>query len=76
MCGVLVSSKNIDNLNTELLNFRGPDAANQIKKNNVTYLQTLLSITGEFTEQPIIRDDVVLLYNGEIYNYKDSFSFP
>lgn len=76
MCGVLVSSKNIDNLNTELLNFRGPDASNQIKKNNVTYLQTLLSITGEFTEQPIIRDNVVFLYNGEIYNYNDSFSFP
>ena len=29
-----------------------------------------MSITGEFREQPFVKDDVLCIFNGEIYNYK------
>jgi asparagine synthase (glutamine-hydrolysing) len=50
---------------------RGPDHTGIIKKNNITFLHNLLSITGEFTIQPFVEDDIVCLYNGEIYNAFD-----
>jgi asparagine synthetase B (glutamine-hydrolysing) len=49
---------------------RGPDYTNVEKVNNFTFVHNLLSITGKFTKQPYINDDVVSIYNGEIYNYQ------
>jgi len=51
--------------------FRGPDKTNAVKLSGLMFLHNLLSITGEFTTQPFVDDDVICLYNGEIYNYKD-----
>ena len=28
-------------------------------------------MTGDFTKQPFCEDNIVCLYNGEIYNYKE-----
>ena len=36
---------------------------------------SLLSLTGEFTPQPIEKNGVKLIFNGQIYNY-DKKSFP
>lgn len=75
MCSFLITSK--IRQEGELLaankfqKFRGPDATNTILINRVTFLHNLLSITGEFTLQPFQQDDVVCIYNGEIYNYLD-----
>lgn len=56
-------------LNT--IKLRGPDKTNIIREKIFFALHTLLSITG-FAEQPILNDNFMLLYNGEIYNdYKN-----
>ena len=43
--------------------------------NNFIFYHNLLHITGKKTIQPIIKDNIVILFNGEIYNYKDLGSF-
>ena len=37
----------------------------------LTFIHNLLSITGNFTIQPFIENNIICLYNGEIYNYGD-----
>ena len=69
MCGILVSTKNISDLSNHLLINRGPDNLKIENKENINFLHTLLSMTGEFTEQPIVKNNIVFLLNGEIYNY-------
>jgi asparagine synthetase B (glutamine-hydrolysing) len=70
MCGILVSTKNISDQPSHLLINRGPDNLKIENKENINFLHTLLSMTGEFTEQPIVKNNIVFLLNGEIYNYK------
>ena len=71
MCSFIVTNKNIENLDT--VNFysqkRGPDNTSIQKVNNITFVHNLLSITGEFTTQPIFKNGIYLVFNGEIYNY-------
>ena len=75
MCSILCTNKTIEDYDdiNYYLKFRGPDNTTMIKDevNNFTFLHNLLSMTGEFTEQPFVQDGVVCLYNGEIYNYKE-----
>ena len=40
-------------------------------ENGFTFVHNLLSITGELREQPFVKDNVVCIFNWEIYNYKD-----
>ena len=47
---------------------RGPDFSKNIYINEINFYHTLLSLTGEFTPQPIVDEDIVCLFNGEIYN--------
>jgi asparagine synthase (glutamine-hydrolysing) len=74
MCSILFSNKkqsiDVDKINY-YLKFRGPDHTEVKKINNSLFLHNLLSITGEFSPQPYEKDNIVLIYNGEIYNYKD-----
>lgn len=50
---------------------RGPDNT-QIKKiNGIQFLHNLLHITGIQTLQPFVTDDIVCVFNGEIYNFND-----
>jgi len=57
------------------LNHRGPDAAGHVSRAVGGYqahlLHTRLAIIDldERANQPFVRDDVVLAFNGEIYNY-------
>lgn len=54
-----------------LLKLRGPDLTSIRKHQNYTFVHNLLSITGGKTPQPFIEGNVIALYNGEIYNYKE-----
>jgi len=73
MCSFVFTNQQIKNeeeLN-KFIKLRGPDNTNKISINGFTFIHNLLSITGKFTIQPFVEDDIVLVYNGEIYNYKD-----
>ena len=78
MCSFLFSTKTVgydfEDLNF-YLKFRGPDYTNKLLINNHVFIHNLLSITGEFTIQPFVKNDIVVLYNGQIYNYKEFGDF-
>lgn len=57
------------------LKFRGPDATSTLTEEGYTYVHNLLSITGEFTTQPLVQDGIILVYNGEIYNYNEYHNY-
>ena len=61
----------------EYLKYRGPDATNHVQVNGVEFVHTLLSMTGPPTLQPFVSDDenIVAIFNGEIYNYRDFGDF-
>ncbi len=54
-----------------LLKLRGPDLTNQYKFNDYTFIHNLLHITCNIVPQPFVKDNIVCLYDGEIYNYKE-----
>jgi len=70
MCGFGVS--NVTNLTTvnRYCQRRGPDLTNSKIINGIEFLHNLLHITGSLTPQPIVKDNIVAIFNGEIYNYK------
>jgi asparagine synthase (glutamine-hydrolysing) len=74
MCGILGCNFNSKHFSTALsfLNNRGPDFNHMVTINNKTFGHTRLSIIDLDSEanQPMIFDDIVLVFNGEIYNYK------
>lgn len=74
MCSILFSTRNenvdLDDINY-YLKFRGPDYTQSKTINRNLFIHNLLSITGEFTPQPYEDNGIVLVYNGEIYNYKN-----
>lgn len=75
MCSFLFTDKDIDDFDhvNHFMRFRGPDATRTIEVNEYTFTHNILSITGEFTEQPFVDhdDQIVCIYNGEIYNYQE-----
>lgn len=77
MCSFLFTDKKIDNLDP--INFfiqkRGPDKTTIKSIDKFTFVHNLLSITGEFCEQPLIDNNVYLCFNGEIYNYNDKNNY-
>ena len=72
MCSFIVTNKPIESL--EIINryskLRGPDYTNSVTVDEYNIIHNLLSLTGEFTKQPFIKDNIVIVFNGEIYNYK------
>ena len=77
MCSFIFTDKEITDVdNVNFYNkFRGPDNTNVTKINGYNFLHNLLSITGYFTIQPFVNDNIVCLYNGEIYNYEEFGSY-
>lgn len=71
MCSILITNKKIVNLDEVnfYLKFRGPDHTSIYEKNGITFVHNLLSISGEFTPQPFVENNIVAMHNGEIYNY-------
>lgn len=77
MCGILFSSKKILELEKiiRFLKRRGPDHTEYKIINNYHFIHVLLSMTGkDYTIQPFIYKsedkDIIIIFNGEIYNYK------
>lgn len=68
MCGILVHKGNGNN---SKIRFRGQDITCEIKLYGLTFVHNLLSVTGQLTRQPFIdkENDIICLYNGEIYNH-------
>ena len=77
MCGILGTNFLTNNFanSLELLNNRGPDFQNFITINENQFGHTRLAIIdlNEEANQPMIFDDILLVFNGEIYNYKELF---
>lgn len=71
MCSFTVTNKNIDlNKSNIFSSKRGPDYTGIRNINNVQFLHNLLHITGDRVIQPFVNEDIVCVFNGEIYNYK------
>ena len=75
MCSFLIFNWIIENIEyiNEFLKYRGPDHTNKIHYKKHTFVHNLLHLTGEPTYQPFVdtENEIVALFNGEIYNYKD-----
>lgn len=70
MCGFGVSNITQLQNSNKFCRRRGPDLTNMGVINGIQFLHNLLHITGEYTPQPLVRQDVACVFNGEIYNYK------
>ena len=77
MCSFVVTNESLEAYEeaNRFAKFRGPDQTNLEKVDGINFLHNLLHITGEYTLQPIIDDDVVAIFNGEIYNFKEFGDF-
>jgi len=73
MCSFIFTNKKVNDLDkiNFYTKFRGPDKTNMVNISGLTFIHNLLSITGNFTIQPFIENNIICLYNGEIYNYGD-----
>ena len=77
MCGFicLVKKENKKNnfISKDLLEHRGPDFTNEINFESVSIRHWRLSIVdlSEESNQPIVKNNYIFVYNGEIYNYKN-----
>ena len=71
MCGIIISTLNIPNEAHKFNKNRGPDHTNIVNINNINFIHFLLHLTGKKTLQPINQDNIVIIFNGEIYNYKE-----
>ena len=77
MCGILVSNENLNLAQAEArlqkIGFRGPNRLNINKVDKIILGHLRLSIIDldPRSDQPMIYDDFHIVYNGEIYNFKD-----
>ena len=81
MCGIngiiskSISNTDIDNVKkmNSILNHRGPDASEIWSNKGAVFGHTRLSIIDidKRSNQPFIKDGLIITFNGEIYNYKD-----
>jgi asparagine synthase (glutamine-hydrolysing) len=72
MCGIIITTSDISAKNIgRKLETRGPDCKSCQNIKGVTFIHYLLHMTGEHTTQPFVEGDIVAIFNGEIYNYKD-----
>ena len=71
MCSILITNRKIENFDyvNFYLKFRGPDHTSVYQKNGITFVHNLLSISGAFTPQPFVDNNIVAIYNGEMYDY-------
>lgn len=77
MCGIIFTNDlhNVKNFKQKVLahtSYRGPDLNKFLIKNKFFFGFNYLSITGKFkgSPQPFERNENLLIFNGEIFNYK------
>ena len=75
MCGIIISNKEIKNLNkvNKFCKNRGPDKTSVTNYNGFHFVHNLLHNTGDFLEQPIYNNNCLIIFNGEIYNDKELY---
>lgn len=75
MCGILGTNFYSNNFKEALenLNNRGPDFNSHLEVGEANFGHTRLSIIDLDKEanQPMVFDDILIVFNGEIYNYKE-----
>ncbi len=72
MCSIGITNVNQSLLDSNKFSQkRGPDSTNIVTYNEIQFLHNLLHLTGEKTTQPFIKDNIGVVFNGEIYNYSD-----
>lgn len=75
MCGILGANFSCNNFEKALehLQNRGPDFNKIVKIKDNSFGHTRLSIIDldDEANQPMVYDDLLLVFNGEIYNYKE-----
>jgi asparagine synthase (glutamine-hydrolysing) len=75
MCGIVGTNFRSDNFNKsiKLLKHRGPDNQGYYEFENNQFGHTRLSIIDldEEANQPMVFDDLIITFNGEIYNYQE-----
>tara|TARA_Y100000588_G_scaffold328574_1_gene364190 strand:+ start:292 stop:1635 length:1344 start_codon:yes stop_codon:yes gene_type:complete len=72
MCSIGITNKEKSLLETnKFAQKRGPDKTSIETINGIQFLHNLLHLTGEITTQPFQKNNIVALFNGEIYNYLD-----
>ncbi len=74
MCGIIISDLSIPKKAYKFVEKRGPDNTNEISHKDINFVHFLLHLTGEKRIQPIKDDNIVCIFNGEIYNYKEIFA--
>jgi asparagine synthetase B (glutamine-hydrolysing) len=73
MCGFTITNRDIQDLDyvDEFTRLRGPDGTNVTKFGRLTIIHHLLAITGRETPQPFVDNELVCVFNGQIYNYQE-----
>jgi len=75
MCSFLYTTKIISDQEIEasnqLLKYRGPDNTNVLRDYFGTFIHNRLQIEGDCI-QPYKKDNIIVLFNGEIYNYTEN----
>ena len=75
MCGIIGCNFKTYNFNEAIINlkYRGPDNLGFYEYKNNQFGHTRLSIIdlNEEANQPMIFDDLIITFNGEIYNYQE-----
>lgn len=67
MCGFLVEETGA-RISDDLVCRRGPDHSGRYSRGGLEFLHFLLHITGDRLCQPLVEDDLVCLFNGELYS--------
>lgn len=76
MCSIGVTNINKSLLDSNKLSqYRGPDNTNILSYNGIQFLHNLLHLTGDKTLQPFQKNNILAVFNGEIYNYLDFGSY-
>jgi asparagine synthetase B (glutamine-hydrolysing) len=77
MCSFLGTNRKTSRLDSVnyFQQFRGPDVTNVYSHGNATLVHNLLSITGQVTPQPFVKNGVAIIFNGEIYNHSEFGKF-
>lgn len=67
MCGFIAFQER-EAPNRAYVSRRGPTSASSVQMHGFTFEHFLLHVTGSLFTQPIVEDNMVCLFNGEIYN--------